>query len=253
MYSWSSLLDAAGACNLARVKLLFHKNPSIVNETDERGSSPLHFAVASDSPRALETAVWLIREGGLSIGATDNTGWTPLLHAAFSGRPTTVRWLLEYGGADIAMVSDEGFTVWDFLGGHLIEYFADEGDANFDAAAVTALLRVMVLRGGPPSIFRRMLSPEHTRVVQEGARLRAELQACLARRQALLDEHCPLIAPLRDLVHGYEVPTTTEELWATGLGAERQPQAEGVARQRGARPPPSLRSPRQIQTNPITK
>jgi hypothetical protein len=32
-----------------------------------------------------------------------------------------------------------------------------------------------------------------------------------------LDAHCPLLAPLRDLVHGYEEPTTTDELWATGL------------------------------------
>jgi hypothetical protein len=51
-------------------------------------------------------------------------------------------------------------------------------------------------------------------VVKEGARLRAYL----ARRRALLDAHCPLLAPLLALVHGYDVePTTTEELWATML------------------------------------
>jgi hypothetical protein len=56
-------------------------------------------------------------------------------------------------------------------------------------------------------------------VVQEGARLRARLPAFLARRRALLDESCLLIGPLQALVLGYEQPTTTEELWATGLGA----------------------------------
>jgi hypothetical protein len=59
-------------------------------------------------------------------------------------------------------------------------------------------------------------------VVQEGARVRARLPAYLAQRRALLDAHCPLIAPLQDLVHGYEMPPTTDELWPTGLGAERQ-------------------------------
>jgi hypothetical protein len=48
-----------------------------------------------------------------------------------------------------------------------------------------------------------------------------------------LDAHCPLIPPLRALVHGYEEPTTTDELWATGLGAVRQrvvrPQADDGA------------------------
>jgi hypothetical protein len=61
--------------------------------------------------------------------------------------------------------------------------------------------------------------PQHSRVAEEGARLRAGLLAYLARRRALLAEHTSLIAPLRALVSGYEEPTTTEELWATGLGA----------------------------------
>jgi hypothetical protein len=53
-------------------------------------------------------------------------------------------------------------------------------------------------------------------VVEEGAWLRAALPAYLARRRALLDDHCPLIAPLLALVRGYDPePTTTE---ATGLG-----------------------------------
>jgi hypothetical protein len=56
-------------------------------------------------------------------------------------------------------------------------------------------------------------------MVQEGARLRARLPAYLVRRQALLDAHCPvLLPPLLALVHGYMELTTTEELWATGLG-----------------------------------
>jgi hypothetical protein len=58
--------------------------------------------------------------------------------------------------------------------------------------------------------------------MEEGARLRARLPAYLARRRAILDAHCLRIAPLQDLVHGYEEPNTMNELWATGLGAARQ-------------------------------
>jgi hypothetical protein len=55
-------------------------------------------------------------------------------------------------------------------------------------------------------------------VVEEGAQLRAGLPAFLARRRALIAEHTSLIAPLRALISSYEEPTTTAELWATGLG-----------------------------------
>jgi hypothetical protein len=55
-------------------------------------------------------------------------------------------------------------------------------------------------------------------VVEEGAQLLARLPAYLARQRALLVEHTSLITPLCALVSSYEGPTTTEELWATGLG-----------------------------------
>jgi hypothetical protein len=102
---------------------------------------------------------------------------------------------------------------------------------NEAVAEVIALLRVMVLKGAPPANFVAQLRrPDHARVVEEGARLRAALPAYVVRRRALLDAHCPLIAPLRDLVRGYAEPTT-EELWATGLG---------TAPQRARRPRPEV-------------
>jgi hypothetical protein len=174
--------------------------------------------------------VWLIREGGLSINATDREGFTPLLCAAAFGRLPLVKWLLDHG-ADVADVTKNGMTVWTLLGHKLSR--GDDGERKTDPdATVTALLRVMVLCGAPPAWLIKQLSPDDLRVVQKGARLRAGLPAYLARRQALLAEHCPLIAPLLALVHGYETPTTTDELWATGLGAARQhaarPRADNV-------------------------
>jgi hypothetical protein len=78
----------------------------------------------------------------------------------------------------------------------------------------------MVLHDDCPPSLSLLLAPEHVRVVEEGARLRARLPAYLARRRAILDKHCPLILPLRVLVHDYDPePSTTAEIWATGLGA----------------------------------
>jgi hypothetical protein len=92
----------------------------------------------------------------------------------------------------------------------------------YDATVVTSLLRAMVSRGAPPVEGTGGLSPEHAQVVQDGARLRARLPAYLAERRALLDAHCPLISPLPEelqaLIFMFERPTTTDELWATGLG-----------------------------------
>jgi hypothetical protein len=117
--------------------------------------------------------------------------------------------------------------MWDLIANFLVEDWwhpVDDDDQLYvyDATAVTSILRVMVLRGAPPAELTARLSPEHAQVVEDGARLRAGIPEYLARRRALLDAHCPLIPPLRALVHGYEEPTTTEELWATGLGAARR-------------------------------
>jgi hypothetical protein len=112
-----------------------------------------------------------------------------------------------------------GETVWDFL--TLSRYFDVRADAN--VRDLTALLRVMVLKGAPPASFAALLRPEHARVVEEGARLMAALPTYLARRRALFDVHCRLFPPLRAMVRGYDSePTTTSELWATGLGAAPQ-------------------------------
>jgi hypothetical protein len=90
---------------------------------------------------------------------------------------------------------------------------------NEDTAEMTVELHVMVLHGGPPESLSADLAPPFQRIIQDGARLRTQLPAYFVRRRTLLDAYCPLLPPLLNLVHGYEKPTTTDELWATGLGA----------------------------------
>jgi hypothetical protein len=50
--------------------------------------------------------------------------------------------------------------------------------------------------------------------------LRVRLPAYLVQRRVLLDEHCPLLTPLRGLVYGYEEPTTVEDIWASGIDVD---------------------------------
>jgi hypothetical protein len=99
------------------------------------------------------------------------------------------------------------------------EYVSFDGEfvPNRDIVALTAMLRVMLLHVGPPESFTSELAPPLQQIMDDGTRLRARLPAYLTQMRALLDAHCPLLLPLRDLVHGYEEPTATDELWATGL------------------------------------
>jgi hypothetical protein len=123
---------------------------------------------------------------------------------------------LEHGGADIVKVTDTGQTVWTILADRLFYARVAPEIADQKFAEVTALLRVLVLRDAPPADFVAQLRPEHARVAEEDARLKAALPAYLVRQRTLLDTHCPLIALLLALVCGYDPePTTTEELWAT--------------------------------------
>ena len=160
----------------------------------------------------------MLRDGRASITDMDEGGYTALLTSIVFGHFSMALWLIEHGGASIAAMTKKGKSAWDFLGSawdlsRCIGFSEDK-------ARLTAMLRVMVLQGGPPNSLTADLTPELQQIVQDGARLRARLPAYLARRRALLDANCPLLPPLRALVHGYEVPTTTEELWATGLGAD---------------------------------
>jgi hypothetical protein len=182
----------------------------------------------------------LSAEGGASITETDNKGNTALLLAAGTNCSlTTVQWLLEYGGAQITDTNSELDTVWTANRFHGLpyelrgaytksvdgEHISIDGEyvpADEGTVELPAMLRAMVLHGGPPELLTADLAPPLQQIVQDGARLRARLPAYLMQRRALLDANCPLLPPLRDLVHGYEEPTTADELWATGLGALMQ-------------------------------
>jgi hypothetical protein len=204
----------------------------------------------------------LSSEVGASITEADDDGNTALLLAAFGCNysfPSVVQWLLEFGGAQITDINDDNMSVWTVTRGSLgvaallkrAYSKSNEGDyVSIDGeyvpneemivpfggiAAIDSMLRVMVLHGGPPKSLTQDLAPPLQQIVQDGARLRARLPAYLTKRRALLDAHCPLLPPLQDLVRGYEELTTTDEFWATGLGAPLQ-RAERSRPKRGKSP-----------------
>jgi ankyrin repeat protein len=204
------LAEAACRGNPDTVRCLVYLGAH-VDKADEFGTTALMVASKSKELAVVQCLVEL----GASVNLADSSNFTALHASAELGRYSTMEFLLEHAGANLDAVTIDGATLWDLLGGYLRRH------VHLGAIeSLTSLLRVMVLRGVPPDTLATLLSPENARVVYDGARLRAQLPAFLVVRRALLDENCPvLLSPLRALVHGYMELTTTEELWATGLGA----------------------------------
>jgi hypothetical protein len=209
------LIVAASAGHLAVLRCLVELGADI-NKGDRCGATPLIMAASTDHPALVRCLVEL----GTEVGAVVNLGDTALLVSARDRHYSTMWYLLEEAGASMEDVNKGGHNVWSLLIVHL-ENVARGYEVEI--LALTGLLRVLVLRGAPLPALVALLSPEPTRVVQEGAQLRARLPAYLAHRRAYLDLRCPRISVLpgllRALIYGFEGPATTEELWATGLRA----------------------------------
>jgi hypothetical protein len=211
--------------NAQTVKCLI-KHGARATERNVIGRTALLNAACAGS---LEVVQYLLSpEGGASISETDDDGNTALLCAGMRSKFSIVQWLLEYGGAQITDVDDEGRSLWtrsqrrDSNVGGLFRHAYENKKGKYvfiDILELKAMLRVMVLHGAPPESVAEGLAPPLQRIVQDGARLRARLPAYLTERRAIVDAHCPLLPPLRDLVRGYEEPTTIDEFWATELGA----------------------------------
>jgi ankyrin repeat protein len=210
----TAMLFAVGRGQVDTVRCLVKEFGADINQDMHLAQmAPLLFTAKRESLDMVRCLVEL----GASIEIMDGDGNTALLLSARHGHYATVHFLLEEGKADIDDIDNSGDTFWDLLTEHIL-YEAGDAAEEANATALTGLLRVLVLREDPPLALIALLLPESTRVVQEGTRLRARLPAYLVQRRALLDAHCPLLPPLCDVVYGY-MDLTTEEAWATGIGA----------------------------------
>jgi hypothetical protein len=213
MFGQSALLLAVEGNQIAAIQWLLQEGASKITERDGAGTTALIWAAFYGFTPIVS---WLIREGGGSLNETDNHGNTPMTLAAREGKLATLQFIIEHGGGDTRR-SDEMTIVWRHLEKHVIDSSVPR--YPYDVVAVTNFLRVMVLRLSSPDSFISVLNMSrwHQQIMEEGARLRAWLPAYRVQRRGLTDEHCPLLAPLRALVHYYEEPTTTEDIWATVL------------------------------------
>jgi hypothetical protein len=218
--------------DLSSVKYLLEHGARITERSGD-GKTSLHYAATYGKLNVVQYLLSL--ECGAKITETDNDGCTALSRAACYCNPPVLQLLIEYGGAQITDTDNAGDSVWSGYHAGYEKYslpavlrcaYSKSADGEYvpvrNTAALLSMLRVMLLHGGPPASLTADLAPPLQRIVEDGVRLRARLPAYLAQRRALLEAHCPLLPPLQALVHGYETPTTTDELWATGLGAPLQ-------------------------------
>jgi hypothetical protein len=161
-------------------------------------------AAATDLPKVQR----MLREGVANVNEADRDGYTALWIDLRNSQFRAARWLVESGGADV-----HNPYIWSIL-----EPIVNFHDNAAKDAELVGFLHVLLLRSDPPYNFGNRSRPRWRKLLQEGKQLRLQLPAYLAQRRALLDTHSPLIAPLCALVNDYMELTTTEELWATGLG-----------------------------------
>jgi hypothetical protein len=149
----------------------------------------------------VETAKWLLKEGGADITERCANDYTALLWATSNGQLTTAQWLLEGCGADISDVGKCGRNVWSMLK-------PDEADDD----ELDSLLKVMVLLDDAPADVIAKLAPRQVVTCQVGRQLRAWLPAYLEQQRAQVIAHCTLPAALRPIVAAYAA-TTPQDVW----------------------------------------
>jgi hypothetical protein len=208
-----------------------------VNQSDNDDCTPLACAAKNGSSGNVRC---LVEELGADVRIRDFKGNSALILGALFESFSVVQYLIGIGVASIDEVNNDGESVWDVLEEYLEEHDTngeddDDSKSSFGSFSFngfeefTAMLRTMVLHSDPPHEIIDILSPEDSRLVSEGTRLRAELPAYLVRRRALLDAHCPLLPPLCDMVHGNMELTTGKSSGPPGPVCHRSsPTVSGI-------------------------
>jgi hypothetical protein len=206
-------MEAAGGDSLDMMKCLVTELGADVDQVFYDGLTTLIATAHTGFLDVLQCLVAL----GASVDIKDNNGNTALLISARAGHFPITQYLIEHTDADIEEVNDCGETVYD----HLILHIERGITRGGEPAALTALLRVLVLRSSLPDVLTSLLSLNNQRVVQEGVRIRARLPSYRVERRKLFDEQCNLLLPpIRDLVGDYMQLTITDDIWATLLCAD---------------------------------
>jgi hypothetical protein len=189
----SGLLDTAHEGALAKVQRLVREGVGV------------HEVIIGNTP----VVQWLLKTGGARISDVNCRGSTALTLAANRGRRALVQWLLEEGGANITdgTFCGESESVWDKLSKNIVGIVDGQ-----ELAALTSLLKVMVLLGNAPPDFIDMLVPHNAAIAILGRKICEVRPAYLGQQHALIQTTCPLPAFLKSIVTTYAEPTP-EDMW----------------------------------------
>ncbi len=101
----SDIINAAKSGNLAKIKTILQKDPTLINTSDTWLYTPLHWAIGKKHD---EVALYLISKGA-DVNAKAKNGSTPLHMAARWGRLKPAQVLIQKG-VDVNALNEFGNT-----------------------------------------------------------------------------------------------------------------------------------------------
>ena len=109
-----NIFNAAFTNDIARVAELISQNKNVVNERDDIGCTPIHYAAV----KGCTEAVALLIEKGANINERNDGGWAPIHFAGVKGDTEAIALFIE-NGANVNERGDGGWTP--------IHYAAEQG------------------------------------------------------------------------------------------------------------------------------
>ncbi|EKV57225.1 ankyrin repeat-containing protein [Brachyspira hampsonii 30446] len=102
------------------IMMLLAKDSSTINDVDNRGNTPLHWAAMKDKPETIK----LLMDNGADIEAKDADGWTPLHYAAAFSSLQTVQTLVDLGADKMSKTKDGNEPVYYAKGDDVKNYLS---------------------------------------------------------------------------------------------------------------------------------
>ncbi|KLI46273.1 ankyrin [Brachyspira hyodysenteriae] len=102
------------------VIMLLDKDPTTINDVDNRGNTPLHWAAMKDKPETVK----LLMENGADIESKDADGWTPLHYAAAFSSLQTVQTLVDLGADKMSKTKDGNEPIYYARGDDVKNYLS---------------------------------------------------------------------------------------------------------------------------------
>jgi hypothetical protein len=175
-----------------------------------------------------KVARWLMKEKYINVDdvllGSFPVGQTALLYVASDDperNKDVIKNLVEIAGCDIGVKDDAGQSIWTLL---LPYWVSKEETGRYRRRDIgDGILRALLARMQPPEeVLEALLASKHKDLVTQGIRLQSRLGPYKEERQLSIEKTKSL---LPEVLHGLILEldgnlSTTDEIWATGLGEE---------------------------------